>query len=259
MNVIQKSIDKFSSIQLVLIAVGVLIAIISIIAISSKGRNKKKKTKRTSASNFNSQSYRNEILNSLPSDARLDYTHLYNKLSDLQRLIDLNQTSLEWQKTEAIDDIDAKIRNSQSQIDNKWYYLQKKQSFYHYIGLHYASFTLADSIKREQEVLRNTYVKAKNECDRLSREIDKLSTEISKSHGHKRHELMQHHKKLCEQHQRISKLKNVFGNRNTQYLNMVKAQNEKTRKYREYIIHNFGTKGRTWGQRLQQRKMDQAQ
>ena len=52
-------------------------------------------------------------------------------------------------------------------------------------------------------------------------------------------------------------LKNIFGSRNTQYLNKVKEQNKITMEYREYIIRNFGQKGRAWGQRLKKRKLDQ--
>lgn len=39
---------------------------------------------------------------------------------------------------------------------------------------------------------------------------------------------------------------------------MVKAQNNKTREYRDYIINNFGIKGRQWGDKLRKRKLDQA-
>lgn len=68
---------------------------------------------------------------------------------------------------------------------------------------------------------------------------------------------MQQHQKLCAQHKRICQMKNIFGGRNAQYLNQVKAQNKVTMEYREYIIHNFGQKGRAWGERLQKRKLDQ--
>lgn len=101
--------------------------------------------------------------------------------------------------------------------------------------------------------------KLKYECDRLSVEIDKLNIKIQNTRGTHRYELMQEHKKLCNQHQRASKLKGIFGSRNTQFLNMVKAQNDRTREYRDYIINNFGAKGKQWGDRLRKRKMDQVQ
>lgn len=49
--------------------------------------------------------------------------------------------------------------------------------------MHYASFTLADSIKREQENIRDVYVRYKMECDQLSKQINYLSQQIESSNG----------------------------------------------------------------------------
>ena len=88
----------------------------------------------------------------------------------------------------------------------------------------------------------------------MSMEINKLNKQIDNAKGTYRYTLMQQHKELCNQHQRASKIKGIFGSRNTQFLNMVKEQNNKTREYREYIINNFGIKGKQWGEKLKNRK-----
>lgn len=98
---------------------------------------------------------------------------------------------------------------------------------------------------------------AKKLCDQYSEDINSLNARIQKSSGSKRYELMKSHKDICEKHKRVSQMKSMLGARNTQYLNMVKEQNIKTAHYRDYIIANFGAKGRAWGRRIQKRKMDQ--
>lgn len=95
--------------------------------------------------------------------------------------------------------------------------------------MHYASFTLADSIKREQENIRDVYVRYKMECDQLSKQINYLSQQIESSNGRQKYEYMQQHKAIYKKRQRLSKLKNVFAARNAQYLKKVKEQNAYTK------------------------------
>lgn len=201
--------------------------------------------------------YQSSILDSLPEDVRFDYAHLYESIDKIYNMASRYQNCLDAQKIEAADSIQRRINESSAQIERKWRQLQGKRDFYHYIGLHYASFTLADGIKKEQEILRSAFVSAKKESDRLGVEIEALNNAIPSAHGQRRYELMQQHQKICAQHKRVCQMKNIFGRRNTQYLNQVKAQNKITRGYREYIIRNFGNRGRAWGQRLQKRKLDQ--
>lgn len=231
-----------------------IIIVVVIIIIINSNRNHKNNS---FSSRFGGQSYQKNILDSLPYEDRLDYTNLYSKIDKIQNIINVSKLALDDQKSEAIDSIQAKVTDSQIHIENHWRKLKQRKDFYHCIGLHYASFTLADKIKREQEIIREVFVKLKNECNGLSDEIEKLNIQIPNARGTRRYELMQEHKRLCSQHQRASKLKGLFGSRNTQFLDMVKAQNDRTREYRDYIINNFGTKGKQWGDRLRKRKMDQ--
>lgn len=244
---------------LAIVAVAFVMAVIIVISIhvhnESKERKRRKAVRRI-RSDFGDSGYRSEILNSLPAQEQLDFSNLYRRLDELQSFIDQNKRQFESLESQAIDRVEKKIKDSQNQIRNKWNYLKNKRNFHHCICVHYASFTLADSIKRQQENIRNVYVKYKKECDQLAGQIEFLNLQIVNSNGQKKYEYMQQHKACCTRHQRLSKLKNVFAARNTQYLQMVKEQNAYTKQYREYIISNFGEKGRIWGERLKQRKAD---
>lgn len=218
---------------------------------------RKPEKKKQQVAQWSDADYKKRILDSFPDDVKYDYTHLYESIDEICNIAYRYQNCLDAQKADVADFIQRKISESQNQIEQKWQKLQKGKDFHRYIALHYASFTLADNIKKEQEILRSAFVKAKIESDRLGEEINILNKAIPNAHGQKRYELMQQHQKLCAQHKRVCQMKSVFGSRNTQYLNKVKAQNKITMRYREYIIHNFGQRGRAWGQRLKQRKLDQ--
>lgn len=251
LNILKKFPIPFHPVIAIVVIVLVMIIIHSII----KSRKKRRSDHRIK-SDFGERSYRNEIVNSLPEVEQLDFSNLYSRLDELQSFVSQGKSQLELQQAEAIDSIDRKIQDSQNQIRNKWNYQKKKRDFYHCICVHYASFTLADSIKREQENIRDVYVLYKKECDQLSKQINYLSQQIESSNGRQKYEYMQQHKANCDKHQRLSKLKNVFAARNAQYLEKVNEQNAYTKKCREYIISNFGAKGRAWGQRLERRKAD---
>ena len=252
------SIEKLISKYGIYIIIAIILLVIILIIKHIKTTNKNETQKSHSSLNFGEQEYKSTILESLPYDDRLNYSNLYNRLDSIQNTIERSRIALDQQQTDAIESIQSKITSSQIYIDNYWKTQKQKRNFYHCIGLHYASFTLADNIKREQESIRDAFVKSKLECDKLSNEIERLNKTIENAHGSYRYELMQQHKNLCSQHKRLSQIKGIFGSRNTQYLNMVKAQNNKTREYRDYIINNFGIKGRQWGDKLRNRKLDQA-
>lgn len=206
---------------------------------------------------WNNSNYENSILEALPEDTRFDYSHLFELLDEINRMASQYQDCLDAQKVEAADSIQQKIKESSAQIEQKWRKLQKNKNFYHCIGLHYASFTLANNIKKEQEVLRSAFVNAKRESERLGEEIEELNKAIPNARGQRRYEMMQQHQKKCVQHKRVCQMKSIFARRNTEYLDQVKAQNRITKEYRDYIVHNFGRRGAAWGKRLQRRKLDQ--
>lgn len=191
LNILKKlPIPFFLAITIVAIVL-IMIIIHSII----KSRKKRGTTHRIK-SDFGERSYRKEILNSLPEAEQLDFSNLYSRLDEFQSFVSHGKRQLELQQAEAIDSIDRKIQDSQNQIRNKWNYQKKKRNFYHCICVHYASFTLADSIKREQENIRDVYVRYKMECDQLSKQINYLSQQIESSNGRQKYEYMQQHKAI---------------------------------------------------------------
>lgn len=206
---------------------------------------------------FGDSEYQGQILNALAANERLDFSNLFIRLNELKNLSRTLSSHLYTQQNDAYDSFDKKIREVQSQIVNKWEVLNNKRNFYNCIGLHYASFTTADIYKRTQETIRDAFVRMKKECENLQNKIQSLNTRITSAHGQIRYEMMLEHKQTCETHKRATQMKNLFAQRNAQYLEMVKKQNAVTKKYREYIINNCGRKGRDWGRRLAKRKMDQ--
>lgn len=244
---------KFQSMPIVfkvVFAAGLLILLFGILIMRSKNR-------KLNVEHWSNADYQDTILNPLSNNAKLDYSYLYRAIDEIYNLAQRYQNHLDIQKIAVAEDIEHKIIELQKQIQRKWSQIEKEKEFYHCIALHYASFTLANSIKQEQEILRDAFVKSKIECDRLSKEIKKLNRSIPNAHGSQRYELMQQHKKLCDQHKHLCQIKSVFGRRNTEYLEQVKKQNRITAKYREYIIFNCGQKGRRWGRKLRMRKLDQ--
>lgn len=239
----------------VYIIVAAVVIIVIIIAVKIKSAHDADST--FEGQEFGGQSYKQTVLNSVPEYYRLDYSNLLDKIDNLNIGTNKIIATLDEQEIAAIDSINSRINESQNKIESHWKSLQQKRNFYYCIGVHYASFTLANKIKREQEQIRDSFVKLKKQCDSLAKEIEQLNTLISTSHGSQRYELQKKHKALCSKHQRLCTLKNIFGRRNAQYLEMVKEQNKKTAEYRNYIIRNFGSKGRKWGKKLKARKLDQ--
>lgn len=206
---------------------------------------------------FGDSEYQTHILNAMSTDERLDFSYLFNRLNELEDLSRTLLSQLYTQQNSAYDSFDKKIQEVQFQIANKWQNLNNKRNFYNCIALHYASFTTADLYKRTQETIRDAFVHMKKECENLQNKIQSLNARIPSARGQIRYEMMLEHKQTCDTHKRASQMKNLFAQRNAQYLKMVKNQNAVTKKYREYIINNCGQKGRDWGRRLAKRKIDQ--
>lgn len=255
--------SKIFAALLIFVVIYILVTIVS--SVFSKKRKKKTRhsqnyhtstTKRTVAlASSDTPITRGEILQSLSNEARLDYSHLYQKLDEVQSLVESYGRNLDWQRIDAQDSIKNKIQESQIQIDNHWRYNKAKRAYYQCIANHYASFTLADTIKSDHDALCIVYKDVGRECKKLAGIINELNIKISNSHGAERQKLMLLHKQTCKQHQRACRCRSLLGTRKDEFLAKLHAQNRKTEEYREYIIKNFGAKGKAWGERLKQRKL----
>lgn len=191
----------------VYIIIAVVIIVIIFIAVKIKSAHDADST--FEKQEFGGQAYKQTVLDSVPEYYRLDYSNLLDKIDSLNRGTNRIIATMDEQEIAAIDSINSRINESQNKINTHWNSLQQRRNFYYCIGVHYASFTLANKIKREQEQIRDSFVKLKNQCDSLGKEIDRLSNLINTSHGSKRHELQKQHNAARSKHQKLCKLKNI--------------------------------------------------
>ena len=96
--------------------------------------------------------------------------------------------------------------------------------------------------------MKDSFVAVKAKVDSYSVEIERLNKSIPLSREPERQRMMQRHSELCKQHKRLCSLKNRMGGINSEYHRKLDDQNKETGIRRDYIIENFGTKGKRWGQ-----------
>jgi hypothetical protein len=118
-----------------------------------------------------------------------------------------------------------------------------------------ASHLLANSLKEEQQKIKDAFVECKRRQNVLTSQIEIAQRRQEKSHGEQRYRLSKEIGDLCKIHQNISKWKSFIGSLNTKYNEHVTSQNMKTAKYRDYIAESFGTKGQRWKERCHQRAL----
>ena len=72
--------------------------------------------------------------------------------------------------------ISVEIYNRANEIEEKikeyWNSNQFNKDFSYYIGLHYASHLLGNAIKQEQQIIKNSFVKCKNELKTWADQIE---------------------------------------------------------------------------------------
>ncbi len=206
----------------------------------------------------NRPSYKKEVYTAVPTCLKADFDRLDKLLNELERQTLRYNTYLSEQKEYAAREFTAKADQAERIISACWSRQQRKQDFYYCIALHYASFTLANKIKQEQLKVKDSFVAVKKKVDSYSKEIERLNKTIPQSRGSNRQEMMQRHSELCKQHKRLCILKNSIGGINSEYHRRLDKQNNETGIRRDYIIENFGTKGKRWGAKLARNKCDTA-
>lgn len=78
--------------------------------------------------NFGSREYRNEILTSMPSQSKQNFTYLYQKLDKLNNLINQVNTDLNRQRADVKSQIDNWIKTAQAEIESNWRRQQQKKN-----------------------------------------------------------------------------------------------------------------------------------
>ena len=194
-----------------------------------------------------------ELISELPRDEQLDYTHLFNALDTLEDLIDSYTDDIYREQASVEYEIRQKVQETSDKIRSRWQSQAQRKRYRESLALHYASFTLADSIYEQMKKVGSMYSQIKTMNNDLGRQIDELSGRINSKSGNMAN-LKRQHKELCDKRHQISQIQKVYGANLKDYSNKLDNQNAQTAQYREYIGANFGKQGREWLERLNKRK-----
>lgn len=254
---------------IMLIAAIVLIVLIVTIAIQNKKQEERRKAaqrrkrrqvnssavaRRTSHHNYDHVQKQRELISRLPKSEQQDYSHLHASLNSLEDLIDSYRKDLNNEQKAADEAIQRKIDQTKNTIESHWREQAQRKRFYECITLHYASFTLADSIHVQCDKIGQMYSSLKDLNGNLGRQIDTLNRQINNRNSNNRGNLMQQHKTLCDKRHRVSQLQKIYRNNLNDYSERLSHQNQITATYRDFIGNNFGERGRMWITKLEIRK-----
>ena len=209
--------------------------------------------RRTSHHNPEHIQNQRELITQLPKTEQLDYSHLYKALDDLEDIIDSYKADLYQEQNAVQAEIKQKINQVSTTIKKRWEDQSRKKKYNECLALHYASFTLADSIHEQCDKLGKMYSLLKEQNNSLGSEIDSLSQQIDRRTGN-RSDLKNRHKALCDKRHRVSQLQKIYGSNMKDYSDRLSYQNQVTGQYRDFIKANFGERGRAWFARLESRK-----
>lgn len=195
-----------------------------------------------------------ELISELPRDEQLDYTHLFDALNSLEDLIDSYTDDIYRGQTNVEHEIRHQVQEASEKIRSRWQSQAQRKRYHECLALHYASFTLADSIHEQMKKVGSMYSQIKVMNSDLGRQIDELSNKINNRAGNVA-DLKRQHKSLCDKRHQISQIQKVYSSNLKDYNSKLESQNALTAQYRDYIGVNFGEKGRAWLDRLNKRKV----
>lgn len=194
-----------------------------------------------------------ELIKGLPQDKQLDYTHLFESIDSLDKLISGYSSDISKRQGKLDQEIKEKFQRASDEIKKRWESQVQYKRYRECIALHYASFTLADSIYEQKEKVLKMFNRLKKMNQNLGDQIDGLSLRINNKTGNVR-EMKKQHQELCKKRSQVSKIQYVYKKNLDDYLSKVNYQNHLTEHYREYIGKNFGKQGNAWIDRLNKRK-----
>lgn len=244
--------NDFNLLTIIILFFLLLFVIVIIVNVA----NKKNKSNDKAFYNLdNDKEYRNGIYRQISVDFKPYLQQLYKSLDDLSTKISRASSEVSQAQYNAMCDIFRTAERLGSQIDEYWNSSKFKKDFSYYIGLHYASHLLANSLKKEQQNIKEAFVECKRRQDALTRQIDTAKRQQEKYRGEQRYRISKEIGELCKYHKSISIWKGYIGSLNTRYNQRVTDQNIKTAKYRDYIANNFGSRGQNWKSRCHQRAL----
>ncbi len=203
------------------------------------------------AHNLHSKEYRTEIYKNTPAEYQQSIQYLYNRLEQLDEIIVRNSSSLNAQSNQAVHDVVEAASAAERKISEYWEFNKKKANFYYYIGLHYASFTLADKLTEELDSLREIKKLLTKAINSTQSQINLLSKKVDNPKStYDIAQIKREHKELCKKCDTLRKTRNICSSQIDDVQKRRDRQNDITRQRREYIGSHFGKKGRQWRSRI---------
>lgn len=199
--------------------------------------------------------YRQYIYNSVQDDFKPYLQQILDAIDKIKSLEERNRTELNQAAYNAMVEIYNKANEIEEKIKTYWNSRQFNKDFSFYIGLHYASHLLGNAIKKEQQIIKNSFVECKNQQKNWGNRIDSLKYRQQRASGRQKAEISQEIGECCKAHKRISTLASQIGATNTLYNQRVSQQHMETAKRRDFIAENFGERGRKWKERMHQRAL----
>lgn len=102
---------------------------------------------------------------------------------------------------------------------------------------------MGNAIKQEQQIIKNSFVKCKNEQKKWADQIENLKYRQQRTSGKQKSDISQEIGNCCKAHKRISTLAGQIGAANTQYNQRVSQQHMETAKKERLYRCEFW---RTW-------------
>lgn len=207
--------------------------------------------KRKRKHNLHSKEYRIEIYNNTPIEYQDSIKYLYDRLEQLDEVINKCNNSLNAQSARAVGDVLEKASDAERQIRQYWEFNKKKANFYYYIGLHYTSFTLADKLTEElqtlikvKKMLTTSINSTQTKIDLWKKKIDNPKTAQNIV------QVKREHQELCKKCDALRKTRKTCELQIESVKKRRDQQNNITRQRRDYIGTHFGKKGRQWRSRI---------
>lgn len=212
-------------------------------------RNSSTSSKNTFPNDINSASYRKSVYKNVPQAYKPEIHRLYTGIDDIDAIIRGNKTKLDSQATQIAKRVLERAITAEKEINSYWERRKRSAEFYYYIGLHYASFTLADKLTEELDTLRKYNSALTEVINSVQRQIDELSRKINYMNGNVA-EQKRNHQELCRKCKSLRDTRQFCNSQKNQLQEQRDRQNRLTAERRDYIGTHFGEKGRNWRERI---------
>lgn len=231
-----------------IITVIIIILILFILFIIRFISKRRRKNQNINIPNIRSDSYKSTIYNNTPIEYKNALDYLYSRIDHLDSIIKVNEKSLELKSNRAINDVLLQAGDAERKIRQYWENSKKKADFYYFIGLHYASFTLADKLTQELNTLRKINNILSETIYKTQSKIDTLKNEMHSSRNIA--QIKREHQELCKKCDALRKTRKISKEQIKNCSKRRDNQNIITGKRRDYIGTHFGRRGRMWRKRI---------